>query len=73
MITPLDNTVKEVMEFTWPMMFICAMTLASIRIAYLIKHKEKFIFHEEILLLVFVLYILCLLHSNVHSFVNSIK
>ena len=60
MITPLDNTVKEVMEFTWPMMFICAMTLASIRIAYLIKHKEEFVLYKDIFHLFLMIYILCL-------------
>ena len=60
MITPLDNTVKEVMEFTWPMMFICAMTLASIRIAYFLKNKEEFVLYKEIFHLFFLIYILCL-------------
>lgn len=60
MITPLDNTIKGVMEFTWPMMFICAMTLASIRIVYLLKNKEEFVLYKEIFHLFFLIYILCL-------------
>ena len=60
MITPLDNTIKEVMEFTWPMVVICIMTLASIRIVYLLKNKEEFVLYKEIFHLFFLIYILCL-------------
>ena len=60
MLTPLDNTIKGVMEFTWPMIVICILTISSIRITYLIKNKEKFILYKEIFHLLFLVYILCL-------------
>lgn len=60
MITPLDNTIKNVMEFTWPMILICVLTIASIRITDIIKNKKPFILHKEIFLLLFLIYILCL-------------
>ena len=60
MITPFDNTIKDVMEFTWPMVVICCLTLASIRITYLIKNKKEFVFYKEIFYLFFLIYILCL-------------
>lgn len=60
MITPLDNTVKGVMEFTWPMIVICVLTLASIRIVYLIKNEKEFILYKEVFHLFFLIYILCL-------------
>jgi hypothetical protein len=60
MITPLDNTIKNVMEFTWPMILICVLTIASIRITDIIKNKKTFILHKEIFLLLFLIYILCL-------------
>lgn len=60
MITPLDNTIKGVMEFTWPMILICILTLSSIRITDIIKNKKPFILYKEIFLLLFLIYILCL-------------
>lgn len=60
MITPLDHTIKGVMEFTWPMVVICVLTLASIRITYLLKSGKEFILYKEIFNLFFLIYILCL-------------
>ena len=60
MKTPLDETIRSVMEFTWPMVVICALTLASIRITYLIKNKQEFVLYKEIFHLFFLIYILCL-------------
>lgn len=60
MITPLDHTIKGVMEFTWPMILICILTLSSIRITDIIKNKKPFILYKEIFLLLFLIYILCL-------------
>lgn len=60
MITPLDNTIKNVMEFTWPMILICILTLTSIRITDIIKNKKTFILYKEIFMLLFLIYILCM-------------
>lgn len=48
------------MEFTWPMMIICTLIISSLRIADIIKNKKKVIFYQEILMLFFMIYILCL-------------
>lgn len=60
MITPLDGTIKGVMEFTWPMIIICILTLSSLRITDIIKNKKPFVLYKEIFLLFFLVYILCL-------------
>lgn len=60
MITPLDNSIKNVMEITWPMIVICILTISSIRITYLLKTKEKFVLYREIFHLLFLVYILTL-------------
>lgn len=60
MITPLDNTIRSVMEFTWPMVLISVLTLSSIRIIDIIKNKKKFVLYKEIFMLLFLIYILCL-------------
>ena len=60
MITPLDQTIKGVMEFTWPMIVICILIISSIRITALIKNHENFILYRDVLKLFFLVYILCL-------------
>ena len=47
MITPLDSTIKGVMEFTWPMIIICILTLSSIHITDIIKNKKPFVLYKE--------------------------
>ncbi len=60
MITPLDHTVKGVMEFTWPMIIICTLIISSLRIADILKNKKEVVFYREILMLFFMIYVLCL-------------
>lgn len=60
MITPLDSTIKNVMEFTWPMIIICILTLSSIHITDVVKNKKPFVLYQEIFLLFFLIYILSL-------------
>ena len=56
----LYGNLKDVIMMTWPMLFISLVILVSVRISFLIKHKEEFVLYREITLLLFVLYILCL-------------
>ncbi|MBE6147129.1 MAG: VanZ family protein [Firmicutes bacterium] len=60
MITPLDDTVKSVMEFTWPMILICVLLVSSLRITDIVKNKKEFVLYKELLTLCFMIYILCL-------------
>ncbi len=60
LITPLDSTVKGVMEFTWPMIIICTLIISSLRIADILKNKKEVVFYREILMLFFMIYVLCL-------------
>lgn len=60
MITPLDNTIKGVMELTWPMVIICVLIISSIRLTNLIRNKSEFVLYKEIIYLFFIIYILCL-------------
>ena len=68
----LYGNLKEILLMTWPTLFISLIVVGSIRICYLIKHKEKFVFHEEVLLLLFVLYILCLFQVVTAQDINSL-
>lgn len=60
MLTPLSNTLRGVVNFTWPMILISIVIIVSLRIADLIKNKKKFILYKELLALSFIIYILCL-------------
>lgn len=56
----IDTTFGEVLSMTWPTLFIAVVLVVTIRIGYLLKHRDEFIFYKEILYLCFMLYILCL-------------
>ena len=60
MLNSLYGNLKDVLEMTWPTLFISLILLVSVRLSYIWKHKCKFVLHKEILLLFFALYILCL-------------
>ena len=59
-MSSLYGNLKDIILMTWPTLFISLIILVSLRISYIIKHKEKFILYKEVLLLLFILYILCL-------------
>ena len=54
----LFRDVMGVLETTWPIVVVTMISLISIRITYIIRRKEKFIVYEELLKLIFVVYIL---------------
>ncbi len=72
-LTSLDNTLGDVLQMTWPMLFISIVLIASVRIAYLLKKEEEFVLHKEILLLTFVLYILCLFQVVTFQDINTVS
>ena len=56
----VQSTIQGALSENYPMILIFTVVIVSIRIAYLIVHKEKFVFYKELLMLSFVIYILCL-------------
>lgn len=57
---PFRNTIHELMELSWPIIFISVVVIVSLRITYLYKNKKKFVFYKELLMLSFIIYVLCL-------------
>ena len=60
MFGPLSSTIQGVVNFTWPMVLISTIIIVSFRIAYLLKNHSKFILYQDLLLLCFIIYVLCL-------------
>lgn len=60
MIDNVRRMFLTMIKTSWPMVLISVVILISLRITYLIKNKKKFVLYEEIFLLFFVMYILCL-------------
>ena len=57
-----ENTIANILENIWPMLVIFLVIICSLRIAYVIKNKIKFVFYREILALGFIIYIMCLFY-----------
>ncbi len=69
----LNSTFDEVLSISWPTLFIAIVLVATIRIGYLIKHQEEFVFYREMLYLFFMLYILCLFQLVTKDDLNAIS
>ena len=70
----LINAIKDVLYDTWPMILLSCVVLISIRLAYLIKNKQRIVISNEIISLSFIVYILCMFQivtsqdvSNTHG------
>lgn len=57
-----DITIKNILANIWPMLVIIIVILSSLRIAHIIKYKEKIKFYEEMLKLGFIIYIISLFY-----------
>lgn len=57
-----DETIKNILESIWPMLFIVVTIAVSLRITYLIVNKIEFVLHKELLMLLFIVYIVCLFY-----------
>ena len=71
-MSSLQSGLKDIIFMTWPTLFISLVVCVSFRITYLIKHKEKFILYQEIIFLLFILYILCLFQVVTAQDINSL-
>lgn len=60
MIENIRHMFMVMIKTSWPMVVISVLIFASLRITYIIKNKKKFVLYEELFLLFFVMYILCL-------------
>ena len=56
----VKDIILKMLPSIWPMLLFVSIVAVTVRGAYLFKGNKKFIFHKELLSLVFILYILCL-------------
>lgn len=60
MFGPLSSTIQGVVNFTWPMVLISTVIIVSLRISYILKNHAKFVLYQDLLMLCFIIYVLCL-------------
>lgn len=58
----IKDMVLQIFGGAWTMIVIFTIILSSIRIAYLVVKKEKFVFYKEITYLLFIIYLLSLFY-----------
>lgn len=68
----ITNSLKEVLHYSWPMVVLSCVVLISIRLTYLIKNKQKFVVSNEMMMLTFIVYILCLFQIVTSQDVSSV-
>lgn len=66
----IKRTLIEALSSVWPMIVIFTVILSSIRIAFLIKRRHKFVFYKEFCSLAFLIYILILFYIVTFQDVN---
>ena len=68
----ITSSIKDVLIDTWPMITLSCVILIAIRLTYLIKNKVKFNIANELMMLTFVVYILCLFQIVTSGDVSSV-
>lgn len=60
MASTLRKMITSYFPDVWPVIIIITVICCSLRVSYLILHKEKFCFYKELFMLLFILYVMCL-------------
>lgn len=71
-MTTLITAIKDVLYDTWPMIALSCVVLITIRLTYLIKNKQRIVISNEMMMLTFIVYILCLFQIVTSQDVSSI-
>ena len=58
----IRNSLLEILNETWPAIFICGIVIVTLRLTFLIKNKQKLVLYKELLDLAFIAYVLCLFY-----------
>lgn len=58
----MTKTMVNIINQIWPMIFICSVIMVILRIAFLIKNHQKFVFYKEAFMFVFIIYMMCLFY-----------
>lgn len=66
----VKDVILDMLPSIWPMLVIILVILVSLRVVYLFSGKKKIILYQELLMLVFIIYILCLFHIVTFEDVN---
>ena len=66
----VKNIINEMLPSIWPLIVFISIVAITLRGAYLLKHKKKFVLYKEVLALIFILYILCLYYVLTYQDIN---
>ncbi len=56
----MSNIINNVISSTWPMIIVSAVVISTLRLTYLFKNKEHFVFYKELFYLIMIIYVLAL-------------
>ncbi|MBR4619129.1 MAG: VanZ family protein [Bacilli bacterium] len=56
----VTSTISDVINMTWPMVFVSMVIIISIRVCYLIKKHEHVVLYKELIMLSMIIYVLML-------------
>lgn len=66
----IQKTLENAINDNWPMLFIFTIVIVTIRIIYLIVHKQKFVLYKELFMLTFLVYAMLLFYVVTFQDVN---
>ena len=69
----MKNTMINIFSQIWPMIVICTIIIVILRIAYLIKNRQNFIFYKEVFMLFFIVYMMCLFYVVTFQDIDVVK
>lgn len=66
----IEKTLHSAIDANWPMFFIFTTVIVTIRLVYLIVHKDRFVLYKEFFMLLFLIYAMLLFYVVTFQDVN---
>ena len=66
----IEETLRSALDANWPMFFIFTTVIVTIRLVYLIVHKDKFVLYKELFMLILLIYAMWLFYVVTFQDVN---
>lgn len=66
----IEETLQNAVRNNWPMLFIFTIVIVTIRVMYLVVHKERFVLYKELFMLAFLIYAMLLFYVVTFQDVN---
>ena len=67
----VKEIINDMLPSVWPLLLFISVVCIALRIGYLIEHNKKMVIYKELLMLIFIIYVVCLYYILIYQNANN--